>query len=204
MKKSICVLARRADLTRDEFQDYYEHQHAPLGRQHFPFSRYVRNHLIDSPDIGFDTISEFWAEDIAALAGLMDGPVGEIMREDESRFMDRSRIAPGSVEEHVLSGGSTDRRHALLIDWADDADAAARADLLAWAGSIAANQPGVSVDFVQSWGAAFPARAVLWLPDVAGLPPTPEFLSIRTVAVRRCETPAAELRGNPPTDAPRS
>lgn len=79
MMKSMCVLARRADFSREQFQAYYEDHHAPLGVQHFPFAGYVRNHLLDAPEIGFDTISEFWAEDISALGALMQGPVGEIL-----------------------------------------------------------------------------------------------------------------------------
>ena len=47
-----------------------------------PFAKYVRNHLIDHDGLWYDTISEFWADDIEQAANLMNGPVGEILRED--------------------------------------------------------------------------------------------------------------------------
>lgn len=190
MMKSICVLARREDLTREAFHDYYESRHAPLGIKHFPFDGYVRNHLLSDPDIGFDTISEFWARDIVALAGLMDGPVGDILRADERRFMDQSRVAPAGVEEHVLSTGVGDgERYAVLLS--GDIDSAR---LLRWAGDIARHTPGVSLDFTTSWTEnAFPADAVLWTPDAAAVRNIPEGVAASTVRVRRVATSDATL-----------
>ncbi len=190
MMKSICVLARREDLTREAFHDYYETRHAPLGIEHFPFDGYVRNHLLGDPDIGFDTISEFWARDIVALAGLMEGPVGDILRADERRFMDQSRVAPAGVEEHVLSPGVTDgERYAILLS--GEIDSAA---LLQWAGSIARQVPGISLDFTTSWtDRAFPANAVLWTPDAAAVDRIPRGLDARTLRVKRVSTSAATL-----------
>ena len=198
MMKSICVLARRADLSRRQFHDYYENNHAPLGAKHFPFRRYVRNHLVDHADIGFDTISEFWAEDIAAMAGLMDGSIGDIMRADERRFMDQSRIAPGGAEEHRLSKGAPaqadGRRLALLADWDDSAETVAGPALLEWARTIAAQFSGVSLDLVQSWGRpAFPAKAVLWIPSADDLFQPPRLITTRAVTVTRVETPPGTL-----------
>jgi uncharacterized protein (TIGR02118 family) len=195
MMKSICALARRADLRRDDFVAYYEDRHAPLALRYFPFRRYVRNHLLNSPEIGFDTITEFWADDLAAMTGLMDGPVGEIMSQDERCFMDQSRIAPGSAEEHVLSEGSkTDAggcRDAALINWQGD-EATGRNAILAWGGEIAQSQPGVSVDFVESWSMPrFPARAVLWAPGT--ISPAPPLLEVHVLRVRRIESEQAEL-----------
>lgn len=195
MMKSICALARRPDLSRDDFADYYEDRHVPLALNYFPFRRYVRNHLLDDPDIGFDTISEFWADDLAAMTGVLDGPVGAIMSEDERRFMDQARMAPGGAEEQILSEGPpADRqgiRTAALINWRGD-DSAARADILAWGREIAAGQAGLSVDFVQSWrGPAFPGRAVLWAPGPVGKPPP--TLDARIFRVRRIETDRSAL-----------
>jgi uncharacterized protein (TIGR02118 family) len=193
--KSICALARRPDLSRGDFATYYENSHAPLALGYFPFRGYVRNHLLDNPHIGFDTVSEFWADDLAAMTGILEGPAGAIISEDERRFMDQSRKAPGGAEEQMLSDGppadSQGIRTAALVNWPGD-DGAARADLLAWGREIATDQSGVSVDFVQSWSEpAVPARAVLWAPGLVGKPPS--TLDARILRVHRIETNRSAL-----------
>ena len=199
MMKSVCAFTRKEGLTRQQFHDYYENNHAPLGIQHFPFARYVRNHVQGSPEIDIETISEFWAEDIGALAGLMDGPVGEIMAVDEARFMQRDRIAPGGADEAVLSeGDATDKdgfRSVFLVRWTEGNDAAALQDLKAWAKEVAAQQPGVSLDVITSWSAdsGFPAKALLWLPDHARAPRPAASFDVTPLRVRRCETPLEDM-----------
>ena len=205
MTKSICALVHRPDLTRTAFRAYYEEQHAPLGVQHFPFTRYVRNHLIGGDDIGYDTISEFWAEDIAAAAELMNGPVGEILRADEEKFMDQSRIAPGGVEEHVLSLGCPANpdgiRTAFLIAPSVSGEAlssdAWRETVIGLGRTLASEKAGVSLDIVQSWAApAFPAAAVLWSPGEVALAQVPKGLHVRRLIAQSIETPKEQLLGN--------
>lgn len=196
MTKSICALVHRPGSTRADFQAYYESSHAPLGARYFPFTRYVRNHLIDAEDFGHDTISEFWADDIAGAAALMNGPVGDILRADEAKFMDQSRVAPAGAEEHVLSTGepadAQGARTAFLIDPANGGEGW-RETALAWGKEIAAGQPGVSLDFVASWkDVPFPAAAVLWVPSHVDREP-PAELSVRRLFARRAETPAEVL-----------
>ncbi|SFR91845.1 EthD domain-containing protein [Sphingomonas jatrophae] len=196
MSKSICVMGHRPGTDRAFFQCYYEANHAPLGRQHFPFTRYVRNHLIDGDDLAFDTISEFWADDIAAAAGLMNGPVGDILRADEEKFVDRPQIASAGADEHVLSPGSPgEARTATLIARGQGDEAAFREGVLAWGRTLAAEMPAVSLDFVIAWREpAFPAAAVLWTPQPPG--DAPAGLTVRHLHVRRCETPPELLLGN--------
>lgn len=191
MMKSICTLTRRADYSRRQFQDYYETQHSQLAIQHFPFVGYVRNHLVADEEIGFDTISEFWAEDVDKLASLMTGPVGELLREDERRFMDQARIAPGYAEETVISAApGPARRYALLLNWQGDFDP------VAWAQSHRGELPALSVDKVAAWQQpAFPAQAVVWTPERAMADALPEQVSATVLEVERIETPPAQLLG---------
>jgi uncharacterized protein (TIGR02118 family) len=197
MRKSVCALTRREDFKRDTFQAYYENSHAVLAIKYFPFRHYVRNHVVETPDAGFDTLSEFWSENIEAAATLMNGPVGDIMRADEERFMDRSRITPAGVQEHVLSAGaSTDAdacRFAALLDW-DAEQPNAQAALLEWATDVARSSTGVSLDLTTSWTTnVFPGRAILWTPAVTAFSHRPSWLRLKIVKVRRFETPRDEL-----------
>jgi len=196
MRKSICALVHKPGSTREQFQRYYEDNHAPLAVGLFPFTRYVRNHLVDPGDFGWDTISEFWADDISHAASLMQGPVGDTMRADEARFMDRSRIAPGGAEEEILSAGDPadplGRRTCLLIEADPGSDPYFAAHRLA--GNLARDHAGVSIDIIAAWqDPAFPAAAVVWLAGWPTVNPVSFGLHIRVLRAMRVETPRSAL-----------
>jgi hypothetical protein len=174
MSKNIALLPRRGDLTRAQFRDYYEAKHAPLAIGYFPFTRYVRNHLADGEELGFDTVSEFWSDDIAQLAALIQTQVGVLMREDEQRFMDRAQIRSGAAEEHLLAGtqraaeSAAGTKYAWLLRRSAAMDEPAFvAGLSAWASQVVATPASrcvrVTLDMIRPWAAAFPCDAVLWL-----------------------------------------
>lgn len=196
--KSVCTFLRREGLSRAQFHEYYENQHAPLGQSHFPFTRYVRNHVENMPDVPFETISEFWAEDLAVFGSLLDGPVGAIMAEDEAKFMQRDRCEAGMVGEIIYSDGpSVDEaglRDVVLIHYGTDAVTGEEA-VRNWAVAVSETQTGVSLDLLHPMVGeqSFPADALLWLPDFTKAPPSPSMLHTRSVRVRRCETPLSEL-----------
>jgi hypothetical protein len=104
--KSIGLLVSRADLTPAAFRDYYETRHAGLAAQYFPFTRYIRNHLLDAAGAGadFHCYSEFWSDDVAALIAINQSPVGDLFRQDEARFMERTLNRPAMATEHVVAG----------------------------------------------------------------------------------------------------
>lgn len=194
MSKSICALVHKPGSTREAFQNYYEESHAPLAVGLFPFAAYVRNHLVDPGSFGWDTISEFWAEDIGQAAALMDGPIGDTMRADEARFMDRSRIAPAGAEEMILSSGDrTDeegRRTALLVTH-EEGQTPVVED---YARSIAAHHAGVSMDRLNSWASQpFPANTVIWVPGWGDMPTAPDTIAVLALQALRVETPQSQL-----------
>lgn len=105
MIKTIAMMKRKAGTSREEFMRYYEEEHAPLGLQHFPFVRYVRNYVRPLPgqeEAAFDVITEFWFADRAAYQKAIDfnsSPAARIFREDEDRFMDSSKTVSYVVDE---------------------------------------------------------------------------------------------------------
>jgi hypothetical protein len=183
MMKSIALLPRRIDVTRPQFRDYYETRHAPLAIGYFAFAKYVRNHLLDQEDIGFDAISEFWSEDIMKLASLMQTEIGEIFRADERRFMDRGQIRMGGSTEVLLAGSprgvelSSRAKQAWLLrrdpETGTEAFTARAAD---WGRQVAAGSGSacerVSLDVVTPWpGPQIPFDAILWFWSAPGQPP---------------------------------
>lgn len=127
MIKNVGLIPRRADLNRAAFRDYYESRHAPLALKHLrSFRRYVRNHVVAaSPaDPPFDALSEFWydtAEDLEAVVAFLTSPAGDVLRDDEARFMNRAGVRIVRVAESLLFGPArgteTDvvTKHALLL-----------------------------------------------------------------------------------------
>lgn len=207
MNKSIALLSRRADISRESFRDYYETRHAPLAICHFPFAKYVRNHLLSLPDIGFDTISEFWSDDYGAIGELMGSAVGDMMREDERRFMDQSMIRSALSTEYLIHGPARHveraprSRVAVLLGRADDLGDAPFIERLNAYGQTLATEAGeqatrVTLDVLQTFpGMPFPYASILWLwledekqPRLGAAPPV--AIDVQGVVLTRsCETP---------------
>jgi len=113
MIKSIGLIKRKPGLSREEFVRHYEEVHAPLASKHLPFKRYVRNYItfqtvyeprvaVEEPE--FDCITEVWFEtdqDVEAVVNFLASEAGKVIRDDEERFMDRSKIIGFVVEEKV-------------------------------------------------------------------------------------------------------
>lgn len=111
MTKSIALLRRRADLSRQQFIDYYERRHAPLILSLLPgIVEYRRNFaLFDGAYVNpgaapfdFDVVTELWFADYdAAMAVAVLPDVAARIAADEANFLDRSATRMFVVEEHV-------------------------------------------------------------------------------------------------------
>lgn len=108
-------LAKRQDLTLQEFIDYYENKHVPLILSLAPAPLvYKRRYLARTQDltksgnpVDFDVIAEFGFADQQAFSSwveqLFAPGIGEKVAEDEARFLDRSRSRTYVIDEHVTS-----------------------------------------------------------------------------------------------------
>jgi EthD domain len=117
--KTLALIARRPDITRDAFRDHYEDIHAPLAVRTLleGTTRYVRNHLRDElfGQPAFDVVSAFWYRDAAAAAGVLrrtETPAGEAIRRDELTFMNKPANTFFAVSERTVYGAE-DRAAAL-------------------------------------------------------------------------------------------
>lgn len=112
--KSIALLRKRADLSRDAFVDYYETRHAPLIRSLLPgIVDYRRNFTIfdgafvsdGAAAFDFDVVTELWFADRAAydaaMAVALSPEIAARIAADEANFLDRTGTRMFLVEESV-------------------------------------------------------------------------------------------------------
>lgn len=117
MIKVIGLLKRRADLTHEEFSDYWFNKHQPLGERIVPKSAlsvgYVQNHAVSLGKGGealFDAVAELVFEDRAGLQRWIEwynSDAGKELRDDELNFMDVSQRVLIVTDERVIR----DSRH---------------------------------------------------------------------------------------------
>ena len=118
MIKLVMCLHRRSDISRVEFQDYWQNQHGPFFQRNaatMRSKRYVQSHTVASPlNDGiresrgmmpeYDGVAEVWfdsEEDLMqAMATEEMQQLGAALLEDESKFVDHSKSCAFIVREH--------------------------------------------------------------------------------------------------------
>lgn len=108
--KVIALLAKREDISRDQFRHHYENNHVPLAADIFAaWPGYIRNHIdqvYPSRDLDFDVLTMFWYKDLAHLqetVSLLSGERGQRVRDDEQRFMSKATNRYYQVEEYAAN-----------------------------------------------------------------------------------------------------
>jgi uncharacterized protein (TIGR02118 family) len=120
MLKMIALLKKRAGMSRAEFRDYYESNHAPLilAQQGPNMLEYRRNYLTGEMINGadgspFDVITEFLYADRAAFdrafARMMAPEATRVREEDEERLFDIPAIRVFLVESRESDCSATPR-----------------------------------------------------------------------------------------------
>ncbi len=119
--KIVFCVRKRADLSIDEFRDYWLHRHGPLVRSlwekgTFPgMLRYVQSHTIYDADGGriargtkepYDGITEVW---MSSTLGATDAATreasaaaGKVLLDDESKFIDFADSAVFVTTEYTI------------------------------------------------------------------------------------------------------
>lgn len=112
--KTIALLRKRADITREQFVDYYETRHAPLMHSLLPgIVEYRRNFCdfdgafvnADAAPFDFDVVTEIWFEDRAAYDRAMEvagrPEIAQRIADDEENLFDRAGTRLFVVEERA-------------------------------------------------------------------------------------------------------
>jgi uncharacterized protein (TIGR02118 family) len=123
MIKLTYVLRRRPEMTRDEFQDYWRNQHAPLVesvRDDLRIQRYIQVHTFadaganDANPRGrmqdaHDGVAELWWDSVDDLRAAQETAAGrraaQLLYEDEAKFIDFTRSSSAFANEHVIIDG---------------------------------------------------------------------------------------------------
>lgn len=115
MIKVIGLLKRRADLTHQQFSDYWFNNHVALANRIVPadaFSRkYVQNHAMPmrgGGDAPYDAVAELHFDDRAHMQRWIDwygSDAGKELRDDELNFMDVTRRVVIVTDERIMRGG---------------------------------------------------------------------------------------------------
>jgi len=110
--KLMAMLKRKDGMSPEEFGKHWYEDHGPMAARIIPetvrIRRYVQNHavrLIEDQEPRFDGIVEFCLEGLDSLDAWMAfyaSNEGKIIRDDEVRFIDMSKIIVVLVEERVI------------------------------------------------------------------------------------------------------
>ncbi|MEQ8661552.1 MAG: EthD domain-containing protein [Gammaproteobacteria bacterium] len=119
MFKVMILIKRKPGMSMEEFIDYYETRHAPLGASKVPnLKRYVRHFVrpygnavyqADS-DAPCDVLTELWFDDEAdferGMAYLTEPETAAIIAADEEQLFDRASIRFMIMEDHETELGA--------------------------------------------------------------------------------------------------
>ncbi len=92
MIKVIYCFRRRAGMSEEAFNDYWERVHGPIGARLPGLRRFVQSRAISIPDDArapdFDGVVELWFDDVAALLRARSSAEWERSGLDEPNFID--------------------------------------------------------------------------------------------------------------------
>jgi len=107
MVKFMAIMKRRDDITLEEFSRYWYEVHGRFAYTVPNLRRYVQNHairLLGGGEPQIDGIGEYWFDDLKSWqrsAEFYLGDEGRAIRDDEVKFMNRSKIFGFVAEERI-------------------------------------------------------------------------------------------------------
>ena len=105
MVKVIILLARRDNMSREDFTRYTRDRHLSLVAKLPGLRRLVVNHVLPDPNGPppvYDAVAEDWFDDLAAMGAAFDSPEGQAVIADAANFLDMTRLQVLAVEEEEV------------------------------------------------------------------------------------------------------
>ena len=106
MVKLVYCITKKRDLTDEEFFRYWRDVHGPIGRRIPRLRKLVQSRRITIPGDKFqpdyDGIAELWFDTIEDLLAARQSPEWKASSDDESNFIDHTKVAYFVTEEHTI------------------------------------------------------------------------------------------------------
>jgi len=106
MIKLIYCITKKPDLTDEQFSEYWENVHGPIGARIPGLRRLVQSHRIivqdDKKPPSYDGMAELWFDDVDALLAARSTEEWHASSEDEVNFIDKERTAYFVSEERII------------------------------------------------------------------------------------------------------
>lgn len=121
MIKAITLIKRNAELTVEEFQDYWLHRHVNVIGRLPGVRRYVQNHPLPENYAHttplYDGIAELWADNTDAFRNMAADTAYANVITDEAVFLDRNNLELILTSEHVVTDGPAPADGIKLIEF---------------------------------------------------------------------------------------
>jgi uncharacterized protein (TIGR02118 family) len=109
MIKTVTLLAKRDDWSREEFLRYWREVHAPLANDVANIRRYVQSECIDEVirkdvtemEVAVDGVAEVWYDSEEAMWEARRSPAGLALLADGAKFIGRARTVVVREQEFI-------------------------------------------------------------------------------------------------------
>jgi uncharacterized protein (TIGR02118 family) len=106
MIKLVYCFKKKAELSDQEFFDYWKNVHAPIGARIPGVRRFVQSRRLSIPGDktpgNFDGMVELWFDNVEALLSARRSQEWQASNADEQNFVDYSKVAYFVSEEHII------------------------------------------------------------------------------------------------------
>jgi uncharacterized protein (TIGR02118 family) len=106
MIKLVYCITKKPGLTDEQFFHYWKNVHGALAARIPHLRKLVQSHSTNIPGDryhpDYDGMAELWFNDAADLLVARQSPEWQAISEDETNFIDRSKVAYFVSEEHTI------------------------------------------------------------------------------------------------------
>ena len=106
MIKLVYCITKRPDLSDEEFFRYWKNIHGPIGATIPRLRKLIQSHRINIPGNKYpptyDGIAELWFDTVEDLLAARQSPEWQASTQDESNFIDHTKVAYFVTEEHII------------------------------------------------------------------------------------------------------